>query len=145
MKGRLYEKLMDLSAGKIFTKTNLAVALALSLVLNVGALGVAYKQRRDFTALSNVYASQREEMGINGAADEIFYSSADENKETSAAEAQKDIYNENGHQQDEIYYVSNQGTKYHVSSCSYLKKSRNKVTLAQAEKYGYTPCSRCIK
>lgn len=39
-------------------------------------------------------------------------------------------------------YVTNSGTKYHKSGCSYLKSS-HAVTLEYAITNGYTACSRC--
>ena len=43
------------------------------------------------------------------------------------------------------YYVTQSGSKYHISSCSYLSKSRIAVSLETIRSKGYTPCSRCIK
>ncbi len=40
-------------------------------------------------------------------------------------------------------YVTASGTKYHRSSCSYLKKSKTKMTVSEAKECGYSPCSRC--
>ncbi len=39
-------------------------------------------------------------------------------------------------------YVTKSGTKYHNSSCRYLKTSIS-ISLPEAEKKGYTPCSVC--
>lgn len=41
-----------------------------------------------------------------------------------------------------IVYVTNTGTKYHRDKCTYLH-SKNAMTIAEAEKAGYSPCSRC--
>lgn len=43
---------------------------------------------------------------------------------------------------EEIVYITNTGSKYHRSWCSYLKSS-NPITKEQAIEKGYTPCSRC--
>lgn len=43
------------------------------------------------------------------------------------------------------YYVTQSGSKYHISSCSYLSKSRIAVSLETIKAKGYSPCSRCIK
>jgi hypothetical protein len=43
------------------------------------------------------------------------------------------------------YYVTQSGSKYHISSCSYLSKSRIAVSLETIRSKGYSPCSRCIK
>ena len=42
-------------------------------------------------------------------------------------------------------FVTDSGTKYHLSGCSYLRSSANELTLEEAEGQGYTPCSRCFK
>ena len=41
-----------------------------------------------------------------------------------------------------IVYVTNTGYAYHRSNCSYLK-SKNSITLMEATRRGYKPCSRC--
>ena len=43
---------------------------------------------------------------------------------------------------EEIVYITNKGTKYHRSGCSYLKSS-NPITKKDAISQGYSPCSRC--
>ena len=43
------------------------------------------------------------------------------------------------------YYVTQSGSKYHISSCSYLSKSRIAVSIETIRSKGYSPCSRCIK
>lgn len=42
-------------------------------------------------------------------------------------------------------YVTNSGTKYHRSGCSYLSHSKIAISLSDAKAQGYTPCSRCFK
>ena len=39
-------------------------------------------------------------------------------------------------------YVTKTGKKYHLGSCSSLRRSKNPISLAEA-KQGYSPCSRC--
>lgn len=39
-------------------------------------------------------------------------------------------------------YVTDTGSKYHKESCSYLK-SKNPMSLDEAKRRGYEPCSRC--
>lgn len=137
VKYKTLDKIWDFFHSRLFSKTNLAIISAVSLIMNVGLGGVALKEHKDFESLSNVYATEYSK-------DYSLYA-ATENAQIQ--EKEETTYNEKTQerQEEEIYYVSNQGQKYHVASCSYLKKSRNKVTLEQAEKYGYTPCSRCIK
>jgi|WetSurMetagenome_2_1015567.scaffolds.fasta_scaffold03552_6 hypothetical protein len=40
-------------------------------------------------------------------------------------------------------YVTETGSKYHSSGCSYLKKSSNPIDIKDAVGKGYTPCSKC--
>jgi competence protein ComEC len=40
-------------------------------------------------------------------------------------------------------YITDTGTKYHKGGCSYLKKSKIKMTLKDAKNKGLEPCSRC--
>jgi micrococcal nuclease len=40
-------------------------------------------------------------------------------------------------------YVTNSGTKYHVSGCSALRKSAVAVSLGDAARSGYEPCAIC--
>lgn len=40
-------------------------------------------------------------------------------------------------------FVTASGTKYHKDGCSYLKKSKTKMTVDEAKRNGYSPCSRC--
>ena len=42
-----------------------------------------------------------------------------------------------------IVYVTNTGSKYHRSTCSYLRQSKIAIDKTKAIKQGYTPCSRC--
>ncbi len=45
--------------------------------------------------------------------------------------------------EDPIVYITKTGEKYHTSTCSYLKKSKIPISLSDAIRQGYTPCSRC--
>ncbi len=40
-------------------------------------------------------------------------------------------------------YITKTGTKYHRSSCSYLRRSSIPIDLNRAVNLAYTPCSRC--
>ena len=40
-------------------------------------------------------------------------------------------------------YITRTGSKYHRSSCSYLRQSKISITLKNAKSSGYTACSRC--
>lgn len=63
--------------------------------------------------------------------------SAQENEEepTTAEKSESD--------NSSVCYVTASGTKYHRNGCSYLKKSKTKVTVQEAKDCGYSPCSRC--
>lgn len=47
----------------------------------------------------------------------------------------------------QVYYITKSGTKYHTASCSYVKSkdSLTTVTKEDINMYNYLPCSRCIK
>ena len=40
-------------------------------------------------------------------------------------------------------YITDTGSKYHQSWCSYLKESSTAVSLSDAQYWGYDACSRC--
>ncbi len=42
-----------------------------------------------------------------------------------------------------IVYITKTGSKYHRAGCKYLKKSSIPITLKEAKKKGYAPCSVC--
>lgn len=44
---------------------------------------------------------------------------------------------------DQIVRITNTGSKYHYSGCSYLHSSSIKITLEEAVSKGYDSCSRC--
>lgn len=41
-------------------------------------------------------------------------------------------------------YITDTGKKYHKTGCQYLDHSAHPIKLSDAEKQGYTPCSRCF-
>ncbi len=43
----------------------------------------------------------------------------------------------------ETVYVTKTGSKYHKSSCRYLKKSKIKTSKSDAKNSGYSACSVC--
>lgn len=47
----------------------------------------------------------------------------------------------------ETYCIIGNGKKYHLTNCSYIKADSkcSEITLEEAQKKGYEPCSRCIK
>lgn len=40
-------------------------------------------------------------------------------------------------------YITKTGSKYHRSTCSYLRSSKTLIALSEAMERGYEPCSRC--
>ena len=44
---------------------------------------------------------------------------------------------------DFTVYLTKTGTRYHLSSCSYLSSSKIPISLANALSQGYEPCKRC--
>jgi methylphosphotriester-DNA--protein-cysteine methyltransferase len=40
-------------------------------------------------------------------------------------------------------YITKTGGKYHVASCSSLRKSKIAISLGDAVRRGYGPCGRC--
>lgn len=43
----------------------------------------------------------------------------------------------------QVVYVTNTGSKYHKSTCRYLRQSKIKTTKSKAQKAGYTACKVC--
>lgn len=52
-------------------------------------------------------------------------------------------YSSGNSTQSYTVYITDTGSKYHRSGCSYLKKSSHAISLSAAKAQGYTPCSRC--
>ena len=163
MKYKLYEKIRDILHTRLFSKTNIAIVAVLSIALNVAMAGVAYNEHKELELMSAVYASQSEVTETYAAAEEttayieVTTTSAPEIEETqpqtetgttiedeTQAENQTQESQTQENEQSATYYVTDSGTKYHISGCSYLKKSRNAISLSDARAKGYTPCSRCI-
>lgn len=44
---------------------------------------------------------------------------------------------------DPIVYITRTGTKYHISNCRYLRKSKIPIRLSKAQEQGYRPCKIC--
>lgn len=47
-------------------------------------------------------------------------------------------------QKEMVIYITNEGNRYHESDCRYLGKSALAISLKEALKKGYEPCSECI-
>ena len=44
---------------------------------------------------------------------------------------------------DTTVFITKTGTKYHTSSCPYLKKSKTEITIEEAKMQNLSPCSTC--
>lgn len=44
---------------------------------------------------------------------------------------------------ESVVYITKTGSKYHTADCRYLKKSKIKITKADAIEQGYTACKVC--
>jgi len=51
--------------------------------------------------------------------------------------------NSNSTNQTDLVYITKTGNKYHKKGCRYLRSSMTKITLKEAKKENYTPCSVC--
>ncbi len=162
MKYKLYERLTDFFRSSIFSKTNLAVIAVMSLVLNIALAGVAYSSHRDLETFMSLYAPTKSEETTTLAAVESYGESTTDAPKTSEAATQekseasavqetrqeeKTTISQDQSREDNqgTYYVTSSGTKYHKSTCGYLKKSRIAISLSDAKAKGYSPCSRCIR
>lgn len=172
MKYKIYERLTDFFRSSLFSKTNIAIVAVMSIVLNIALAGVAYSLHKDFETFLSLYAPVKSEViSATAPADDVTTTlqtshKAEENREitTAATEPSSDKNSEvtvreesenkeentsataeSEQSQQGTYYVTNSGTKYHKSSCSYLSKSRISINLSDAKAKGYSPCSRCIK
>ncbi len=162
MKYKLYEKMGDFFRSRLFSKINIAIVAVLSITLNIAMGGVAYKEHKEYQALSAVYAGEIGETVSTTAAETTAAVAqiTDSEEQTQANVAQESTQSQNedkvttakaptsdtsAETEQGTYYVTNSGTKYHIGTCSYLSKSRNAITLSEAKAKGYTPCSRCIK
>lgn len=46
---------------------------------------------------------------------------------------------------DNLVYITPNGTKYHKKSCTYVKNNSIAISINQAQSENYTPCSKCYK
>jgi len=47
-------------------------------------------------------------------------------------------------QNDELtVYITDYGKRYHLSTCPHLNSSKHAISLGEARRRGYTPCSVC--
>jgi len=44
----------------------------------------------------------------------------------------------------ETVYITKSGSKYHRAGCQYLSRSSIPISRSEAERRGYSPCSRCF-
>ena len=96
---------------------------------------VTYPSEGDEAENTTAEYKEQTASDITGAAENTQSAKPDTTKETTTK-----IKETSG-----TYYVTQSGKKYHVASCSYLKKSKIAITMDRIKAEGYSPCSRCIK
>lgn len=140
MVGMLYDEQKDfdaLSAVYAFVQENVPVSdSAVQKTTQEKQQETTVRESSSETEKETAATSLNEAEDITAAEKESISS----DPETSATESAEDVPSD-----QTTYYVTNSGKKYHVSTCSYLSKSRNAITLSQAKAKGFSPCSRCIK
>ncbi len=155
------------------TEKSLLALLVLSFVCTVMGFGMAYNEHRNLSVLSDKYQQAIDKIVACEESISILSEKIDNLQTTVPAEhptipeefiSDEKIQNDttsadyNNKQNlsgqepemtfqpsDSKYYVTQSGSKYHISSCSYLSKSRIPVSLETIRAKRYTPCSRCIK
>jgi beta-lactamase superfamily II metal-dependent hydrolase len=70
-------------------------------------------------------------------------SSASNTSDSSGSSNSSSTSNAESTPNDMTVYITNTGTKYHLGSCKYLKKSKIATTLSSAKSQGYEPCETC--
>lgn len=157
---------------KRLTEKALYALLAFSFVCTVLGFGIAYNEHRNLTALSAKYNEAIEKIDACEEALSSLSQKIDNLQTTKPYEYP--VHNENPSEEsngndtsnpsysgessassgktdnsspvtDSKYYITQSGSKYHIASCSYLKKSRIPISLETIKAKGYSPCSRCIK
>jgi competence protein ComEC len=90
------------------------------------------------------------EAGESRAAGAKAKAEAGESEAAKDAETEKDVEEEVTEEPadkdtgaDSVVYVTETGGKYHADGCRYLKKSKIKISLSDAQGRGYEPCSVC--
>ncbi len=61
----------------------------------------------------------------------------------SSEEAESALAVESGDAEDVIVYVTESGSKYHLSTCQYVEDGGIALTLTEAQEQGYEPCKVC--
>ena len=60
-------------------------------------------------------------------------------------EVQENTENSVGNKEDQMYYITNHGNKYHLENCYHIKNREvTCLSLQEAENNGKTPCSTCL-
>ena len=137
-----------------------AIFLAISIAFSACAIPVSYSVGKDdgYTSgysagKSNGYKSGKTAGYKIGIADSEAYQTGydagykyghkDGVNETSTATTSNSYSSDSSDSNSVTVYVTNTGSKYHKSWCSYLRQSKIAMSLSDAKAYGYTPCSRC--
>ncbi|MCD8127094.1 MAG: hypothetical protein LUD82_06470 [Clostridiales bacterium] len=61
----------------------------------------------------------------------------------SSEEADSALTAESGDAEEVIVYVTESGSKYHLSTCRYVKDGGIALTLMEVQEQGYEPCKVC--
>ena len=150
------------------TDKSLLALLIFSFVCTILGFGIAYNEHRSLVALEKKFDEaivkidecQSEISDLSeqiAQAQTITLPSASEDASASGdtiADSQSSVDTTENTKHDSTtqsppvsgqYYVTQSGSKYHISTCSYLSKSRIAVSAETIKTKGYSPCSRCIK
>ena len=156
---------------KSLSERSLVALLLFSFVCTLLGFGIAYNEHRSLAELSDKYdeaivkidqcqsaISNLSEMvtmtqttlipttfaDVSQPDDIVSQSHKESDSESSTTQSKPDKTTQSQPVSGQ-YYVTQSGSKYHISSCSYLSKSRIAVSLETIRSKGYSPCSRCIK
>ncbi len=69
--------------------------------------------------------------------------SAADSAAASSEEAESTMAAESGDAEEVIVYVTESGSKYHLSTCQYVEDGGIALTLTEAQEQGYEPCKVC--
>lgn len=150
------------------TDKSLLALLIFSFVCTILGFGIAYNEHRSLMALEKKFdeaivkidecqseisdLSEQIAQAQSITAPAIFQEPSASGDTTSASHSSVDASEtpepESTTQSQPVsgqYYVTQSGSKYHISTCSYLSKSRIAVSAETIKTKGYSPCSRCIK
>ena len=121
-----------------------AIFLAISIIFSACAIPISYSVGKD-DGYTIGYNKGRDDGYDTGkrAGYKIGIADSDAYKTGYDAGYNDGVKEMSNSTNDVTVYVTNTGSKYHKSWCSYLNQSEIAMPLSDAQAYGYTPCSRC--